>query len=152
VRRRGLPLGHELCGSLPVISLRSEKSPAAPGSGLHAPGFQAARNHAPDRRETLHLHRQLHHASAAPGNHPYLKEPSTSSPALLSPASCCLAAYLPLSPPLLFLPFLHLPLHSPTNLLTSLPLVGVMSVGGGLSILGTHSVPAVGSSFVTSRL
>lgn len=96
MRRRGLPLGHELRGSLPVVSSGAEKSLAASGSGLHAPGFQAARNHAPDRGETLHLHRQLHHASAAPGNHPYLTEPSTPSPALLSPASCYLAANLPL--------------------------------------------------------
>lgn len=105
MRRRGLPLGHELRGSLPVISPHAEKSLAASGSGLHAPGFQVARNHAPDRGETLHLHRQFHHASAAPGNHPYLKEPSTPLTALLSPASCYLAAYLPLC--LLLLSFSH---------------------------------------------
>lgn len=100
MRRRGLPLGHELRGSLPVICPHAEKSLAASGSSLHAPCFQAARNHAPDRGETLHLHRQLHHTSAAPGKHPYLREPSTSSLALLSPASCYLAAYLPQCLPL----------------------------------------------------
>lgn len=85
MRRRGLPLGHELRGSLPVLGPRAEKPLAAPGGGLHAAGFQAARNHAPDGGEALHLHRQLHHASAAPGNRsPYLKEPSSPSPALIS--------------------------------------------------------------------
>lgn len=121
VRRRGLPLGHELCGSLPVVGLHAEKPPAAAGSGLHAPGVQAARNHAPDRGEALHLHRQLHHAAAAPGNHPYL-QPSASSPARFISCILLLGSTLAsMSPPVLFFPFLHLPLRSSTTLLCPCP-------------------------------
>lgn len=119
MRRRGLPLGHELRGSLPVLGPRAEKPLAAPGGGLHAAGFQAARNHAPDGGEALHLHRQLHHASAAPGNHsPYLKEPSSPSPALIS--CTLLLGTIPAPgapPPLVFFP----PVSPPSSLFPNQP-------------------------------
>lgn len=153
MRRRGLPLGHELRGSLPVLGPRAEKPLAAPGGGLHAAGFQAARNHAPDGGEALHLHRQLHHASAAPGNRsPYLKEPSSPSPALISRTLLLGTIPAPGAPPPLvfFFPlFLHLPPCSPTNLLTPLP--GWIWVWSP-SHRGRASLPAVQGSIVTSAV
>lgn len=77
-----------------------------------------------------------------------ISEPSTSSPALLSSASCYLAAYLP--PCLLLFSssyFFTFLLHSPTNLLFPLPGWVQSLVSGDLSIL-----PVVGSRIVTSRL
>lgn len=70
----------------------------------------------------------------------YLPHPATWQPTCLCVSSCSLSS---VSSPSSAFP------NQPSHLFA---LVGVMSVGEDLSILGRHSLPAVGSSFVTSRL
>ena len=62
-----LPTGHELLGSLPLCGAHQKGTPSAAGSRLHVPGLQDEGNHSSDRREALHIHRQLYLTRAAAG-------------------------------------------------------------------------------------
>ena len=80
-----LPAGHELLGPLPLRGAHQEGTPPAAGSRLHVPGLQDEGNHPPDRREALHLHRQLYLAGPAAGRFQKTKTPSHVSVQLTEP-------------------------------------------------------------------